>query len=458
MSAFRMLAATATLVCLMTSLSLGGAMAEAGGRADPVVPLAPAAEFAIEDGVAADTAHQLSLEAPYMQVWEGLNPLIGEEPGLGAVVISVDSAELIIYARLDWPEPLATRVSRVIDDAAADGILVRLIDVPYGEYELADIWTSIVDAAADRGVVVTGGGGHVMNNTVGFAGPDLLGNQMAIDILAELTQQFAGNRVSAVVEELDEKQIFTSDSRQDYGRPYRGGARISVEWDLDGNCTSGAGMQKTTGTARYLLTAAHCSSFVNGIDAYRQTDDTQIGVTQSIQNLYAANMLDASLIKLNGTFSGGVAYASNAIFTGASISSVTTRTVSGWSVIPRDTHFCVGGSYWGVDCNVVRPSGAWGDYAARPVTVAPNQTVQVNTVGVTAGVGTLSYVWGKGDSGGPLYNYRSDGNVDILGITEGATQDQVCGGRQICGADGLMTPISKIIDVLSPSDVELRTG
>ncbi|MEU5790685.1 S1 family peptidase [Micromonospora purpureochromogenes] len=186
-------------------------------------------------------------------------------------------------------------------------------------------------------------------------------------------------------------------NRQNDFAPYWGGARYYAA----GGCSTGFGVYWND--ARQILSAGHCGS--NGQVAYDGGGPTN--TMGSIIN--DNNPRDTLMIRVaaGGRIYTGPYNAATSIGVGGAVSDYV------------GNYVCTGGASSGEHCSIrvsVVNQFINVGYVIGPVTQANH---------VTAGACAAA----PGDSGGPVYSYRSDGRVDARGtISAGVTGTAVCPG------------------------------
>jgi hypothetical protein len=180
--------------------------------------------------------------------------------------------------------------------------------------------------------------------------------------------------------------------------PYWAGAVMNVGGH---NCTSGFSMYASAiPSTRFTLTAAHCSSYSDGVQATNGAG-ARMGQSDFVGILYWTHSYDLGVVRLD-------AGKSNAprIYVGEA-SSEGHINVSGYASagIPAGGHYCVHGMT-GVNCNLRSGGQQWVcSLGPRCVwTIAMNSWDGVNMT------------WCRGDSGGPIYYWTGGGTVIASGV------------------------------------------
>jgi hypothetical protein len=206
------------------------------------------------------------------------------------------------------------------------------------------------------------------------------------------------------------------------------------------------------GTADYLLTAAHCADFINGIQ-FSTGANVLLGTNSWTTTLLDYNDLDATLIHINkGTDQFYVGpYNSSSYYT-----------IPGIEPWAQALVGCLSGSVSGVTCGIHRDGTPTQKILIEDCSHQPG-CFHVWAFHVT-GTGTSQVVAG-GDSGGPWY---LPSNHYGLGIQSAASKDAEvpCNNKvdpafrahDACYTDAYVTPINRVANVLAPHGISVDTN
>ncbi|HEX8095805.1 trypsin-like serine protease [Jatrophihabitans sp.] len=186
--------------------------------------------------------------------------------------------------------------------------------------------------------------------------------------------------------------------------PYYGGA-VTVVGNL--GCTDGFSMYATGSTARFMLTAAHCSNFLDGQAVYTGAG-SYMGTTDFIHELYDQTpSYDMGVIRL----SGGQSNDGRIYNTDTNSVPIVGYAANG---IPSGGNYCLSGAVSTPNCNLI--SGAQ-DF----VSAGGPRAWWVVTMTIKAGA--TGPIMCKGDSGGPIYYSNSSGYIaaGIVSVGYGPT-------------------------------------
>jgi hypothetical protein len=191
--------------------------------------------------------------------------------------------------------------------------------------------------------------------------------------------------------------------------PYYGGAVTVVGAE---QCTDGFSMYATGSTARFMLTAAHCSGFLDGQAVYTGAG-AYMGTTDFIHELYDQTpSYDLGVIRL------GSGQTNSGRFYNTDTNSVP---VVGYAAngIPAGGNYCVSGAVGTPNCNLI--SGA------QQFVQSTNAPRGWYVITMTLKAGAAGPIICKGDSGGPVYFSNSSGYI-AAGIVSGGygPADAVC--------------------------------
>lgn len=198
-------------------------------------------------------------------------------------------------------------------------------------------------------------------------------------------------------------------------------------------CTTGFPAQ--LGSTMMILTAAHCSKYLDGQPVVSSTSGggtgASMGVTDYIWEMQdLAPSYDLGLIRLNGGHTNLASVYADPMF-----STVTVRGAA--SGMPPGGNYCSSGNVTRAKCNVLAEGQ---EYVCYPNTPYPDECQYTIRVVSTNG----APVFCKGDSGGPIYYHHlglGSPNVTAAGIISGIRT--TAGGS--CGTTGFASVVASAI-------------
>jgi len=110
---------------------------------------------------------------------------------------------------------------------------------------------------------------------------------------------------------------------------------------------------------------------------------------------------------------------------------------------------CGSGATNGTNCGIVRSDS--------PVTLELVASRWMTSGTASAPFPSSTWIWGQGDSGGPIYRTYSSGRRDVVALISSvalgsapATCPPGGGGAGTCASSGHWTPLNRVMDVLIP--------
>lgn len=326
-------------------------------------------------------------------------------PGFQSGGIGTGADQLEFY----WHGEVPIAAWEIITEARTAGRTVDIRYVPYSYDEIWDHAIALATAADEIGIRLWGFGPNREHDAIEVIGPRV--SASSDDQLALLALQGSVIPADMGIEFLSNEQPVVYDSRHaDSGTPTPGGQI--------GGCSGGIGMRRP-GVGHYLLTAAHCVGFSNGV-TLPIPGGNQNGVStfvptlngNSTNSLSPGPLLDAALI----SYVQAGASVDVQMFHGPNTSSSKVD-INNAGVIPWGVNMCSSGPATGLRCNFVRTSNQ-----VRRCIVAASSTGSclrwADIVGTESVNGTIMF--GGGDSGGPIYRLAS-GSRNVVAVVQGGT-------------------------------------
>jgi len=329
------------------------------------------------------------------------------------------TSDLSIY----WHGPLSPEAEASIARANERGQQVHVVEVKYSSEEIWHFATSLAQALSTEGISLSGFATNRANDEIALSGPELSVDADLQGQVLAIASQIVPNDVAVtfVPAEIDGG---TYDSRHaDSGNPTPGG-----ELDIDGDkCTQGLGTTRA-GYGDYLLTAAHCVGFDNGVDVdipsnthsgYSTFTSTLFGAPNTVGN--PSHQVDATLISYvydGASIDAKMYYGSNTTSTKIDIDDT--------GNIPYDTPLCSSGSATGLNCGFMRTGGQSRQCASSSggTCVASVDIVRVDSPDEIL-------MFGAGDSGDPVY-YLDGGQRIVVAFVQGYGGPAItCGSANI---------------------------
>lgn len=377
--------AGATLATILLILAIAGpSSAEPAANSGSGLPAA--SEGDLSSGLTPVEEDAQIAQAPYMALAEAVAELdmtLGEEHLGNLVAIDVASGTVDVAWVGDVPHELLA-----LAQTAAQNRIV--LDIEPARNTVSEMRTIAQDISRSEGIgpvsVALGTDALTVESTSLAADARKAGQgrsigqeaQQFFDRVAKLETEH-GVRVEFTAEGPTEQLATRASDTNNFlgGQFYRPAGGTS-------QCTSG--FQAQIGSAKYFLTAAHCSNFANGTSTYNYYNG-YIGSTQYIDQFFwnRPDPYDLALVALSSILTGQSRIYNDPMLPG---------TLGVQNVAPSivmNATYCSSGSHTGARCNV---------YSTGQSLITPVGTPAFWVVTVTSTNGRL---WCQGDSGGPVY-------------------------------------------------------
>lgn len=224
-------------------------------------------------------------------------------------------------------------------------------------------------------------------------------------------------------------------------RPTGGGALTN---DGSAMCTDAFGMQAGA-SYQYVLSAAHCSGFLDGKSIYNG-QNVYMGFTDYVNELFDVSGYDLSLIRLKpDTVSSSRFYATPPVPAAGFASRLVVGYDGGGILTGVNANYCASGATLGVHCNV---------YAQNQQVVCVPGARCIYAVIVNSNNTSVAVVC-RGDSGGPIYFHQSgmsSNNVTAAGVVSGA---YIAPGAN-CGWQGWISVVASAVNTIP--GLQIRAG
>lgn len=406
LSPFFVLVPVATIATFAASLTTSSA---SGAAPRPTASLqAKPANLPAAPLTAADDA-AMAAQAPYLALNDEIPAALGSSASeLSGTRIDVPNRRFYIYLAGEPPtsiDPLRVR---------AQGNGISLI-VQRSNYSQKQLMTVVSQLAAELASTMPAG----YNIALAVDGSGLTLNYPGTNLSSSATSAVDSvAHASGVPIALHSgASMFYPASRQADTSPFYGGAATST---TAGGCTDGFSMYATGNNARFMLSAAHCSNYADGVETYTGAG-LDMGATDFVQELYNTSpYYDLSVIRLSSRNSN-----SGRIYT----SSTGSIPIAGYASngIPSGGNYCISGSVGVPNCNII--SGG------QIFNVPPDAPHGYYAIYVSSKAGAIIC---HGDSGGPIYysnsGYIAAGVVSAVNVTTG------------CGNAGAVSVVASAIN------------
>ncbi len=376
---------------------------------------------------AADRA-AMDAQAPFMQLNESIHQLADSiEPSpLAGVRLDVAHKQIFVY----WAGRVPGTLDALRTSASAEGISMRIEPAAHSEKQLtqASVELSRFAESAQIGMTIdirTDGSGLTVRHA---------GLRSAAQHRATATPEQA--RLLDAITTVSTKTGVPVDTADSTGPKARGLSRASdyspywagaVTHTTHGYCTSGFSMYATGAPTRFMMTAAHCSGWLDGVNVTNGTGQA-MGHTAFIHQLFDTEpRYDLGVIQLNsGLTNGPFMYLSDT--TDVPVASVANS-------VPKGGNYCNSSAVSTPNCNIISGDQrvVCGSQVDPPIPFGRCVTY-VTFTSKTGGV-TLC----EGDSGGPIY-YWSGSAI----IAAGVNGYGVGGG--LCFANGGMSVVASAVN------------
>lgn len=385
--------ASLTLLAAAAAAAVGAVGASEASKPTAGVPTGRVAPAVVDEAAGLFTIHEL-------------------DAGYAKVAVDYERQRVDVL----WKGDVPREIVEAADDAAELGVEVGISDAPYSEQDIADAAARIFQSSPETVSVV------LPNDDRTGLIVELAPNAKTVESDAKAADAYERlGGVPTVVRTGGEKPVLAS--RQNMGAPFKGGGAMA---NANGNdyCSTAFAVLLPGGAGR-LLSAFHCNNAVG--DTIRDGVGQVIG---PVSNRY--NVLDSELIDPNASPA-----TTGQVFSGPWTSS-TLKNVGGATAPAVNQTVCTSGARSGEHCNLtVSATGVtWG-------------CVGATCTGFISRAADLSAVIAGGDSGGPVYAYRSDGRVGARGVMSAGQYERPCGPTAepaVCQAYAYSVSIVRILD------------
>lgn len=345
----------------------------------------------------------------------------------GGAEISQETGSLQIYWKGEIPEELNAVVAKAGERNPSAKVAIEPSRFSLSELEVAS--EQLTEATSNLGARVI----EIRSDGSGLqiTAPNIRSKQ------GELTQ--AGLQINETVSARSDKSIPVTVGGNEYPEtssrsadtsPYYGGAVIKTP--AGSVCSDAFGAYDNNGT-RYMITAAHCSGYADGVVEQNGTG-VRMGVTSKISSYRAnASKYDLALITLDYPKQGGLRMFDGGVGTGEFSKPVYARA----NYLASGTALCASGAKTGARCGLASGSQVNACYDDGQCSIV---------VRVTASSGI---VWAKGDSGGPVFdlNPSNGSQVRAQGVVSGIYNAYNCpqyGTGNNCSGSGYTAAIGQV--------------
>ncbi|MDR1294043.1 MAG: trypsin-like serine protease, partial [Bifidobacteriaceae bacterium] len=320
------------------------------------------------------------------------------------------------------------------------GVTVALSTSSNTNEEMMALAADLMSAAPDEAITAISFGADWANvrgpglASLAANGADGGGTPWAafLDFTASLS---SANDVTIGLE--DDFRVPTMASRTTDTNNFRGGTRYHAAGY--GNCTMGFGAK--IGSAYAILTAAHCSGYLEGMAAYGPASSTSIGVVDYVLEMNdTAPPYDLGVVVLNsGITSTPYVYANPR-------ANVTVKGYATGGIVMEAT-YCSSGNHSLGKCNLL---SKYQEFACDPES-NPYECFYAIVVEST----DSNYVTCQGDSGGPVY-YHHNGLASTDVTAAGIISYAYVYPGQTCGTTGGISVVASAIQ--SVPSLQIPTG
>lgn len=314
--------------------------------------------------------------------------------------------------KVSWQNPANEVTAAVQQIAKRNSVSIRLLNAKYNELELK--------ASVDRAVTLPNVTSATFNDATGISvsiEPGKLTSRSR-----ERTQSVGGVAVVNIEEGGYPNAV--ADRRNDEA-PWTGGLGYNYSREGEAGCSAAFGARDADGN-EYLVSAAHC--FGGNNEYATALDGRRIGITSRFDPV-----MDSVLIRVAGGLSGHVYNAGKSEGYRALVTELSEFTEKGQYV-------CNSGARSGLRCDI--------QVANHYYRYALSTNPDVFIIGYLATqLGGDTHAVAQGDSGGPVIQYTSSGNVRAAGITS-------AGDREVeCPSDTVATRCFRDIIYVGPFDI-----
>jgi len=340
----------------------------------------------------------------------------GGAQGYAGITVDVEGQGVNLFWKGDPPQAVVTALA-----AERKSVRVRSLSALHAKAELLEDVTQIVADESARNVPREKRA-HALSIS-----PDGSGITVTVEA-RDAAEEARRSQRNVIVTNVASDSVHPL-TRQNDSPPWWSGARIYVG---GGGCTTGFGVY--SGSAQWMITAAHCAS--QGSTAYDGAYDLMGSVGTVIPGI------DTELINLSSPNVGGYMY------DGAwNDPNSYAKPVVGRAANFVGEYVCTSGSYSGVQCDLQIN--------------ADNESRVINGVNVRSLIRAArtdgSFGAGTGDSGGPVFSVSpSDGYANVtarggISLGEGSPVSCTAGVAGTCYNQIIYMPISVIVNTFGVS-------
>jgi hypothetical protein len=376
------------------------------------VPQASAApgvpRFAAEDRTMAE-------QIPYMELDEQVRQIASAQANSPLAGSRVDVAGRTLHVY--WAGSVPDDLESIQDSAAKRGISVKVSPAAFSAQTLMAAANDLGKVAGSTGAelsVVLHNDGSGLTLRQDALSATAKGQAQVLDAVATIKSR---SGIPITLAERGPRLTFAD--RHNDGSPYYGGATTV---STSGSCTDGFSMYATGAPARFMMTAAHCTDFLDG----RQVTNgigVRMGDSDFIHELFDVGpWYDLGVIRLD-------ANKTNApyVYSTGGNPMLVKGLASG---IPQGGNYCVSATH-SFNCNLI---------SGQQVLECPSGTPFgrcIYLIQFTSRTGAT--VVCSGDSGGPIYYWTSAGII-ASGIVSGGY------GTTNCATSGAMSVVSSAVN------------
>ena len=386
---------------------------------------------------------RMDAQAPYMQLYESIKQFADKlrpSPMAGAR-LDVKGKRLFVY----WAGAVPAEFDAFRATASAAGFSLRVEPAAHSEKQIMDAAIRLSRFAESTGTSlsaklhVDGSGLTVQSDGLGAAmknraarTPTLTRLMSAIDAITAET----GVRVNG---EDGPVRAWTS-SRGADTPPFKAGA---VTLAAGSNCTSGFSMYATGAPTKFMMTAAHCTNYADGIQVTTGAG-LVMGQSSLIHQLFDFEpRYDLGVIQLAGHNNAPQMY----------LDFAPPATVGGMAPgVPANGNYCISGAVALANCNIISGEQVMfcGDQVDPPIRFGRC----IHYISYTSLPNPVGHVLCFGDSGGPIY-YWSGSKIIAAGVQSLGLGDPNPSG---CFASGAMSVVASAVNRYNISGLRVRTG
>jgi hypothetical protein len=362
------------------------------------VPASAAPPAQAPGGSAEETMRE---QWPYLDAYEKIKAYsdgLDDSPMAGAR-LDLPNHRLVVY----WAAAFPKQLRAITAAAAADGVTIVLQRARSSESTLQAAANQIAVVAAGSGLaIVVAEDGSGLTVEYPSAGSGLAASARA-RIAARIQTVESASGVPIRQTE-GERVVVPTDARDADTSPFAGGAGTRVQYQTGSphyDCTDGFSMYATGSSARFMLTAAHCTGFTDGFLGYTFAG-AYIGVTDFNQELFwTGSGYDLAVIRLASSVSNEA--------------KIWKTDTTKWSIggyasggILQGATYCISGTVGVPNCNLF--SGAQVRLCPGDISNWPRCTWFIHFTSTAGDIVCF------GDSGAPIYFTNPSGQKIAAGI------------------------------------------